>query len=288
MLEREACSLEQIETAVKDTFGNATVCYRGQSNASWALVPTAFRALDGHWNTESADLTIAAAVERDTYREFDIAQEPHLPGHSFLERLCVAQHHGVPTRLLDWTIAVPVAAFFAASQSFDSDGALWVLNLSSFPFPESLGRQLPDGGFTMERIERFEGRTDPSFGTADSRASSMLDGDPSKSATESAFLMWKPARVDPRLERQSGLLSWCHTFTDGALAWNYSELLTTYEQRAGCDLLLKIIIPSLYKEDMTLRLNRLGVTAHLLFADVDGLGNHLAWLHHRRIRRAYP
>jgi hypothetical protein len=40
----------------------------------------------------------------------------------------VAQHYGLPTRLLDWTQNAAVALFFACSEDFGDDGLVVVLN----------------------------------------------------------------------------------------------------------------------------------------------------------------
>lgn len=46
--------------------------------------------------------------------------------------LAVARHYGVPTRLLDWTRNISVAAFFAACREPNADGAVWWFSQSEF------------------------------------------------------------------------------------------------------------------------------------------------------------
>lgn len=45
--------------------------------------------------------------------------------------LAIAQHTGLPTRLLDWTHNPLVAAFFATSENYDVDGAIYIYNPDS-------------------------------------------------------------------------------------------------------------------------------------------------------------
>ena len=51
---------------------------------------------------------------------------------SDLEWLTIAQHHGLPTRLLDWTLSPLVAMFFTVSKHEDCDGAVYVWDIKKF------------------------------------------------------------------------------------------------------------------------------------------------------------
>jgi hypothetical protein len=53
----------------------------------------------------------------------------HEPG-SYWEWLAIAQHHGLPTRLLDWSHSAAVALFFAVEGNGRNDAAVYVLDRS--------------------------------------------------------------------------------------------------------------------------------------------------------------
>ena len=152
------------------------LAYRGQASSEWSLLPKAFRpymrlGYDADSLTANpTSVTYQARLEYRVLKEFvqtansvglpvtemggkmvvqdnprqlfgDPNWEYSWPQNEILETLALAQHHGVPTRLLDFTEDPFVAAYFAASSAWDdctSNGvtdikgqflAVWVVDL---------------------------------------------------------------------------------------------------------------------------------------------------------------
>ena len=293
MREETAQSLREIEDMVNSTFGEQDACFRGQSCASWDLVPSAYRALVPFTSAPDFDPTWSAQVERDTYRDFEMEAGTELRELDILERMSRAQHHGVPTRMLDWTANVGIAAYFAIATSRDDPPAVWGLNLSSFPFPDRLGRQHRGGGFRLDNIAQY-GRgvvasfaqpfSQPAvFDATDDIGDDNADSDNANATPQGTFIVWRPHRVDERLRRQEGLLAWYHSFDEFDLVWNYSDHIKQLELASSVELLLKITIEPDKRDVIQSDVLKRGLHEHHLFADLDGLGRYLAREHHENM-----
>src|SRR5919197_4313344 len=99
----------------------------------------------------------AAAIERPLLRHFrKYAARDAVPVDSTWNWLALAQHHGLPTRLLDWTYSPYVALHFATART-DGDGAVWMVDYvrAHELAPSQLREQLEQEGayvFTTEMI----------------------------------------------------------------------------------------------------------------------------------------
>jgi hypothetical protein len=89
--------------------------YRGHASTEWPLLPKAGR------------VPFSTLDDRAYLEAWKRRAVPFVTGSpSAWDWLAIAQHHGLPTRLLDWTGNPLVAAFFAVeSGPMDADGAIY-------------------------------------------------------------------------------------------------------------------------------------------------------------------
>lgn len=91
--------------------------YRGHSDYRWVLTPSVGRHYKGPWGD-------VLEWELRALMEFKNRAIPHLKYNpkTDIEWLCLMQHHGLSTRLLDFTTNPLIALFFASDPSLLEDG----------------------------------------------------------------------------------------------------------------------------------------------------------------------
>ena len=113
--------------------------FRGQSNSDWNLQST----LERDISVNSGDTFMWNHCEQWMLRKFKGAAHHHIrhvPGEDdTIEWLALMQHHGAPTRLLDFTYSFAVSAYFAAKNA-QSDFAIWAVNW--LPLMKSVSERL--------------------------------------------------------------------------------------------------------------------------------------------------
>jgi FRG domain len=127
-------------------FNHDTPLWRGHGDADWPLRAQVFRRDQGH---PEAPLYDEQALIGHFMSRAETRTDRRCPSpNDYFGWLFLAQHYGLPTRLLDWTENPLVALYFGVvdKQQEDKDGCIWAL------WPEGLNACFGSGaGFVQIR-----------------------------------------------------------------------------------------------------------------------------------------
>jgi hypothetical protein len=220
--------------------------FRGRADAAERLETSLLR-LGG--NARSVEVYLLRNF-RKYARRSDVASD------SIWDWLALGQHHGLPTRLLDWTYSPYVALHFATSNldAFDRDGVVWALDYvrAHERLPDALRKVLDEEGanvFTPELLARAA----PGLRELDGLADAPF------------CLFLEPPSLDERIVNQYALFSLLSDPTSVLDEW--------LEGHAG--LARRLVIPAELKWEVRDKLDQANITERVLFPGLDGLS---AWL----------
>jgi hypothetical protein len=179
-----------------------------------------------------------------------------VPDDSVWNWLAVAQHHGLPTRLLDWSFSPYVALHFATQSidAYDCDGLIWALDYVGCKahLPETLKKILAEEDASVFTAEML------SLSAATLDAFDHISDDP-------FVLFFEPPSLDDRIVNQHALFSLMSSPTARLEEWLH--------RHAG--LARRMIIPAALKWEIRDRLDQANITERVLFPGLDGLSR---WL----------
>ena len=225
----------------------------------------------------------------DVFSNHLMTHVQHLP-RSDWEALAIAQHHGLPTRFMDWTTNPLVALYFAVRESRTDDkgspinSAVYVLISDPYRFTDfHCKRQSsvkPVKDLVTESARSTSGYEE--FGvdgldsvdteisvaeSSDSPAEEEANEGTSKLFVPSPFeitenVIYHPPHISPRMRAQDSVLLAC---------------LKPFESLEERDWLEIVIRPDAH-DDIRRRLDQYGVFDRQLFPDLDGVAK---WLRYR-------
>ncbi|WP_458207914.1 FRG domain-containing protein [Haladaptatus sp. NG-SE-30] len=202
--------------------------------------------------------------------------QPKSPFHL----MALAQHHGLPTRLLDWTYSPAVAAYFATDDPPDSDGVIWAVNYEAAheklpdhfrEFLVELGTNMFNAAMLYDLMTQvIERSAEDDSQLADRRTLPMLDvrdiiEEFSKQRGDDYIIFFQPPSIDQRIVNQTALFS--------SMANPRTSMEEWLEHHP--ELYWKVVIPSERKREFRDKLDQANINHRTLFPDLDGIAT---WL----------
>jgi len=216
--------------------------FRGLSDSSYRLETTLMR-LGGRYEE----------LERHMLRNFKKYAHRNVVEHDSLWHwLSVAQHHGLPTRVLDWTYSPFIAMHFATANinKYDRDGVIWAVNYVKAHelLPPKLRAWVEKEGANVLTVELL---------SAEVNSLAELDA----LSSQKVVVFFEPPSIDDRIVNQ---YAFCSVMSDPCLA--HDDWLKLHP-----DIYRRIVIPASLKWEIRDKLDQSNVNERVLFPGMDGL-----------------
>jgi hypothetical protein len=227
--------------------------YRGVGDASYPLSTSLMRLGKMYPN-----------LERNLLKQFQkYAQEGIVQNDTDWHWLSVAQHHGLPTRLLDWTHSPLVALHFATQnleRHKDKDAAVWKVNYA----------QVHDllQNSQVASLRRLGARIFSVDALAET-IKNLNDLDSLSAPNFSVAVFFEPPSIDDRIVNQFAYFS---AISDNQMSFDTWLQLPLVTNRVDAT---KIIIPASLKWEIRDKLDQSNINERILVGGLDGL---CSWL----------
>lgn len=215
--------------------------FRGQSDASWPLVPSLYRTrpdIVGGTLEENFGVYEWSGISR--FFDEALLYLPNIRRSPTDDRI-LAQHFGVPTRLLDWSFDPMIALFFAVERRQDNvDAAVYML--------------LPSG---------------------------MMDPESISNANMYPALAIRPPAIDRRIPAQKSVFTWhpygpaAEPFVPIDQRSDVGGKVTDHTEKPVGGF-AKILVPKDIRQHIRHLLLEMGIDRRNLFPGLDGVGAHVA------------
>jgi len=221
-------SFAQYAKFISEECDQDNLLFRGQRR-DWPLLPKLAR-LRLHQGVSFAEAEKAMLAD---FKRQAIPFLQILPDDDW-NWLALAQHHGMATRLLDWTLNPFAALWFAVEKPplGQDAGVVWIFE----PRPSDFVKDLSVRPFAIRTTRVF-----------------------------------RPTHITQRIIVQSGWFT-AHRYLRRQDKFVSFETSATHRQR-----LRKLLIPASAFSPIRRELDRCGFNAAALFADLDGLAQHIEW-----------
>lgn len=253
--------------------------FRGMEDHSYKLLPSVYREViddvDGININNSKYL--AFVDEKSILHEFlqdAAAYVPQLDIHEYVRWIELAQHHGVPTRFLDWTENPLVALYFACESNSDCDAVIWILHKANYFH------------YASNQDENLKKNI---YKSKDEAIRALLTTPESEKEKYSKLwkfpYIYKPYYFNNRMSAQaSWFMVWgtqkeaLEDLTDDTCYMKYNSQKANYNISTGRQseqFLFRFFVYKEQKQEIIRQLDHMGIHAKSLFPGLDGIGKRI-------------
>jgi hypothetical protein len=235
--------------------------FRGERTTEWQLKTSLERCCDRLSVQPKMRRTIEGRIIREFRRAYHQFSARVPDRESIVEWLSIMQHHGAPTRLLDFTYSVYVAAYFAVEEA-ESDCVVWALD---GPWALQRAAVLLKSAGKKQTASMFK----PFMDDDEKLAESLFMTKPYVSA------VWpiNPFRLNERLRVQQGAF-----LLQGDISKPCLDNLSALCARPT-DSIVRIVIPESLRIQILRQLWSMDISRAALFPGLDGFAKSLGVNH---------
>jgi hypothetical protein len=269
----EISSWLEFQNVFTSRFTQEGWAFRGHGIAEWRLETALERACLGNAAVGNADSPDGPAVapmsilphafEREALLRFQRRAHHYIPNppddEDVLDWLALMQHHGVPTRLLDWTLSPYVALYFAFETSLpDTDCAVWAIN-TGWLAERARQKSLSDPGVPADPHERA--------------LNEYLNHCLFNAENPNVVVVANPIRMNERVAAQQGVFL-CDLSYVGAFTITLQKMLVM-PMPPSSPVIWKFVIKTAQRDKFVRELNRMNINGASLFPGLDGFARSL-------------
>ena len=264
--------------------------FRGHADTHWGLKTTIERAAERY----KMDSMVLDSQEKYLLRSFQRRAHHYYSDppatQDAIEWLALIQHHGGPTRLLDFTFSYYIASFFAMEKA-EGDCAVWCIH-QPFLDMKTLHKKIESFHFIGYEFNDKKSEIAKEMLSQDSNTTRIFRGEqPLKN--EKMVLSVEPNRMNERMSHQKGIFLMPFDITlpfEANLSSTLEFSFTQFDEKNATILkpsdlekyellhehsIIKIVIPREVCPEGMFDLYNMNITAESLFPGLDGFARSL-------------
>lgn len=225
--------------------------FRGQRNYEYELNSSLRR-------TYKNQFAYAEKRLLQNFQKYSSIYDSHT-NDSIWHNMIIAQHHGIPTRFLDFSSSPMVALHFALTDNNPTeDAVVWAVNLTTVHsklLPDNYKKILSDYGsfaFTVDMLQEMN----------------LSIEQYNKDMEDKHFLVIEPPSIDQRIINQGSLLALLPDALD--------PLDKFFQNNSHEGIAYKLLIPKEKTYLFRMQLDEMNINERTLFGDLDSIAKYLS------------